>query len=635
MRRAVVQLLQQQRQRVDSELSSATENAVSTLAFLAQLYIGSLARSSKHFAELAGRSKANALDVAQSLEENQVNFKELMAFAQDTIDDPKLTSQSAQDLVAGIEDPVFYEYADLPDGYEYTESLGLSEYSDSETVDPLPDSKIFPTPTPQELLVNRIPLPIVDDALKSPDKTQPQHTAPLASEDTNLVEATPIINVPAIETADKTAPEEGTEVWRALLKRRRGLCQVEADKNSRPLYAEHDELYRTSYSALKRDDSDCYFPGDQGTLDVGSFASDPPSGNKATINHTIAPYQTPITPLFYNSVLSSFLPKFLTSASQPLRPEEHEQLGQAPLPSWVSVPEPAVVPASQPNPVMRIVAKVASPVGSPATLIKIKLPKKEKEQGSTSKRKPKAKSSEKPSAKSKLSSKPRKPYDMTWKFNSKALLSKAAQRGMSSFTPSSRKLLETPKLTSQVRDATERSTSSNEGLSSPSPDTQPDFPSGSHDEWHNGTCVDDRPKITLKFKVPSPKDATPKVVLRLPPHVAIDEEFPEDPRPPQDLKRGYDELAPSAINCFCPEYDIDHGTMMVSCDRCEQWFHGTCVRILTKEDLPDSWFCDRCVHRTAKTKNQKRPKHRHPASDADEFFNRPTSPRSQMLKPKW
>ncbi|KAI0243487.1 hypothetical protein L0F63_006372, partial [Massospora cicadina] len=73
-----------------SETGAATESAVSTLAFLAQLYLGSLARASKRNAELAGRTMANALDVAQSLEEYQVGFDELLAFAQDTVDLPSV-----------------------------------------------------------------------------------------------------------------------------------------------------------------------------------------------------------------------------------------------------------------------------------------------------------------------------------------------------------------------------------------------------------------------------------------------------------------------------------------------------------------------------------------------------------------
>ena len=48
--------------------------------------------------------------------------------------------------------------------------------------------------------------------------------------------------------------------------------------------------------------------------------------------------------------------------------------------------------------------------------------------------------------------------------------------------------------------------------------------------------------------------------------------------------------------CFCGRGNLD--TFMVDCDRCHFWYHGSCVTI-TKDNVPDQWFCDDCKLQTA------------------------------------
>lgn len=47
--------------------------------------------------------------------------------------------------------------------------------------------------------------------------------------------------------------------------------------------------------------------------------------------------------------------------------------------------------------------------------------------------------------------------------------------------------------------------------------------------------------------------------------------------------------------CFCGRSNLD--TFMVDCDRCHSWYHGSCIGI-TKDSVPDSWFCDDCTLQT-------------------------------------
>jgi cohesin loading factor subunit SCC2 len=48
--------------------------------------------------------------------------------------------------------------------------------------------------------------------------------------------------------------------------------------------------------------------------------------------------------------------------------------------------------------------------------------------------------------------------------------------------------------------------------------------------------------------------------------------------------------------CFCGRGNLD--TFMVDCDRCHSWYHGSCIGI-TKDTVPDQWFCDECKLQTA------------------------------------
>ncbi len=40
--------------------------------------------------------------------------------------------------------------------------------------------------------------------------------------------------------------------------------------------------------------------------------------------------------------------------------------------------------------------------------------------------------------------------------------------------------------------------------------------------------------------------------------------------------------------CRCP----DDGQKMVCCDRCEEWYHMTCIGTNLKKGVP--WFCEKC-----------------------------------------
>jgi len=59
---------------------------------------------------------------------------------------------------------------------------------------------------------------------------------------------------------------------------------------------------------------------------------------------------------------------------------------------------------------------------------------------------------------------------------------------------------------------------------------------------------------------------------------------PLEEKPEQEVNR-----------CFCGRGNLD--TFMVDCDRCHSWYHGSCVGI-TKDTVPESWFCDDCTLQT-------------------------------------
>ncbi|KAL1916942.1 uncharacterized protein VTP21DRAFT_5139 [Calcarisporiella thermophila] len=53
--------------------------------------------------------------------------------------------------------------------------------------------------------------------------------------------------------------------------------------------------------------------------------------------------------------------------------------------------------------------------------------------------------------------------------------------------------------------------------------------------------------------------------------------------------------AEDIINCVCENPHMDDGTFMIACDRCQVWYHGRCVGVLS--NLVDTWYCSRCTDR--------------------------------------
>lgn len=52
--------------------------------------------------------------------------------------------------------------------------------------------------------------------------------------------------------------------------------------------------------------------------------------------------------------------------------------------------------------------------------------------------------------------------------------------------------------------------------------------------------------------------------------------------------------SPAEVNrCFCGRTTLVD-TFMLDCDRCHNWFHGSCIGI-AKDNLPDKWVCDECT----------------------------------------
>jgi hypothetical protein len=75
-----------------------------------------------------------------------------------------------------------------------------------------------------------------------------------------------------------------------------------------------------------------------------------------------------------------------------------------------------------------------------------------------------------------------------------------------------------------------------------------------------------RPKLTLRIK-----SAT----------------TPSDPEPSE------------IVNCICapPNNTLDDGKFMVSCDNCQEWFHGVCTGFGPHRVEVGTWFCPRCRDR--------------------------------------
>jgi hypothetical protein len=80
------------------------------------------------------------------------------------------------------------------------------------------------------------------------------------------------------------------------------------------------------------------------------------------------------------------------------------------------------------------------------------------------------------------------------------------------------------------------------------------------------TSESNRPKLTLRIK-----SAT----------------TPSDPEPSE------------VINCICapPNNTLDDGKFMVSCDNCQEWFHGVCTGFGPHRVEVGTWFCPRCRDR--------------------------------------
>ncbi|CAB4469091.1 unnamed protein product [Rhizophagus irregularis] len=62
---------------------------------------------------------------------------------------------------------------------------------------------------------------------------------------------------------------------------------------------------------------------------------------------------------------------------------------------------------------------------------------------------------------------------------------------------------------------------------------------------------------------------------------------PSDPEPSE------------VINCICepPNNTLDDGKFMVSCDNCQEWFHGVCTGFGPHRVEVGTWFCPRCRDR--------------------------------------
>ena len=63
---------------------------------------------------------------------------------------------------------------------------------------------------------------------------------------------------------------------------------------------------------------------------------------------------------------------------------------------------------------------------------------------------------------------------------------------------------------------------------------------------------------------------------------------------PENMSSQFPSPEKEVNRCFCGR---NVNTFMVDCDRCHSWFHGSCIGI-TKDTVPDVWFCDDCTLRT-------------------------------------
>ncbi|RIA84809.1 hypothetical protein C1645_831724 [Glomus cerebriforme] len=89
---------------------------------------------------------------------------------------------------------------------------------------------------------------------------------------------------------------------------------------------------------------------------------------------------------------------------------------------------------------------------------------------------------------------------------------------------------------------------------------------------------------TMKSDVPEKLSESnrPKLTLRIKSATT-----PSDPEPSE------------VINCICapPNNTLDDGKFMVSCDNCQEWFHGVCTGFGPHHVDVGTWFCPRCRDR--------------------------------------
>lgn len=89
----------------------------------------------------------------------------------------------------------------------------------------------------------------------------------------------------------------------------------------------------------------------------------------------------------------------------------------------------------------------------------------------------------------------------------------------------------------------------------------------------------------------TPTTGTPKIKIKLTPK--------NTPTPTITIKQPVASIntTPDIVNCVCTTPNLDDGSLMISCDRCEQWFHARCVLGPTataeQVDKLSSWVCPR------------------------------------------
>ncbi|EGT37378.1 hypothetical protein CAEBREN_19314 [Caenorhabditis brenneri] len=81
----------------------------------------------------------------------------------------------------------------------------------------------------------------------------------------------------------------------------------------------------------------------------------------------------------------------------------------------------------------------------------------------------------------------------------------------------------------------------------------------------------------------------------------------EEPKkvPPRRLLSTDDEEEDDEVLYICPVCSVayNHAANMVSCDKCEEWFHWHCVGI-TSEPTEEQWFCKKCSKSMKKSKKR-------------------------------